>query len=44
MKLHFTHQFNKMEEWRALQEHSYRMNEKTLKLGQIQNTGFTLIR
>ena len=33
----------KMDEWRALQERSYRMNVKMLKLGQIQNTGFTLI-
>lgn len=33
----------KMEEWRALQERSYRMSVKMLKLGQIQNTGFTLI-
>ena len=33
----------KMEEWRALQERSYRMNVKILKLGQIQDTGFTMI-
>lgn len=33
----------KMEEWRALQERSYRMNVKMLKLGQIQDTGFTVI-
>ena len=33
----------KMEEWRALQERSYRMNVKILKLGQIQDTGFTVI-
>lgn len=33
----------KMDEWRALQERSYRMNVKMLKLGQIQDTGFTLI-
>lgn len=33
----------KMEEWRTLQERSYRMNVKILKLGQIQNTGFTVI-
>lgn len=33
----------KMEEWRALQERSYQMNVKMLKLGQIQETGFTLI-
>ncbi|MDE5560865.1 MAG: peptidase domain-containing ABC transporter [Bacteroidaceae bacterium] len=33
----------KMEEWRALQKRAYRMNVKILKLGQIQNTGFTVI-
>lgn len=33
----------KMEEWRTLQERSYQMNVKMLKLGQIQETGFTLI-
>ena len=33
----------KMEEWRNLQERSYRMNVKILKLGQIQDTGFTMI-
>lgn len=33
----------KMEEWRALQERSYRMNVKILKLGQLQDTGFTVI-
>ncbi len=33
----------KMKEWRALQERSYRMNVKILKLEQLQNTGFTLI-
>lgn len=33
----------KMEEWRALQECSYRMNVKILKLEQIQDTGFTVI-
>lgn len=33
----------KLNEWRALQERSYRMNVKMLKLGQIQNSGFTLI-
>lgn len=33
----------KMKEWRALQERSYRMNVKMLKLGQIQDTGFTVI-
>lgn len=33
----------KMEEWRTLQEISYQMNVKMLKLGQIQETGFTLI-
>ena len=32
-----------MEEWRTLQERSYQMNVKMLKLGQIQETGFTLI-
>ena len=33
----------KMEEWRTLQERSYQMNVKMLKLRQIQETGFTLI-
>ena len=33
----------KMEEWRTLQERSYRMNVKILKLGQLQDTGFTVI-
>lgn len=33
----------KMEEWQTLQERSYQMNVKMLKLGQIQETGFTLI-
>ena len=33
----------KMEEWRVLQERSYRMSVKMLKLGQIQDTGFTMI-
>lgn len=33
----------KMEEWRSLQERSYKMNVKILKLGQIQDTGFTMI-
>ncbi len=33
----------KLNEWRALQERSYRMNVKMLKLGQIRNSGFTLI-
>lgn len=33
----------KMEEWRSLQERSYHMNVKMLKLGQIQDTGYTVI-
>ena len=33
----------KLDEWRELQERQYRMSQKTLKLGQIQSTGFTLI-
>lgn len=33
----------KLEEWRSLQERQYRMSQKSLKLGQIQNTGFTFI-
>lgn len=33
----------KLEEWRQLQERQYRMSQKGLKLGQIQNTGFTII-
>lgn len=33
----------KLEEWRELQERQYRMSQKVLKLGQVQDTGFTLI-
>ena len=33
----------KLDEWRELQERQYRMSQKTLKLGQIQSTGFTFI-
>lgn len=33
----------KLQEWRELQERQYRMSQKGLKLGQIQNTGFTII-
>lgn len=33
----------KLDEWRELQERQYRMSQKTLKLGQIQSTGFTVI-
>ena len=33
----------KIEEWRTLQERSYKMSVKVLKLSQIQNTGFTVI-
>lgn len=33
----------KLEEWRSLQERSYQMNVKMLKLSQVQNTGFTII-
>ena len=33
----------KMQEWRAMQERLYHMNQKTLRLSQIQNTGYTLI-
>lgn len=33
----------KMDEWRTLQERSYKMNVKILKLEQIQDTGFTVI-
>lgn len=33
----------KMEEWRSLQDRQYRMSQKVLRLGQIQDTGFTLI-
>ena len=32
-----------MAEWNDMQERQYRMSQKTLKLGQIQSTGFTLI-
>ncbi len=33
----------KLEEWRNLQERQYHMSQKALRLGQIQNTGFTFI-
>ena len=33
----------KLDEWREIQERQYRMSQKTLKLGQIQSTGFTVI-
>lgn len=33
----------KLDEWRELQERQYRMSQRTLKLGQIQSTGFTVI-
>ncbi len=33
----------KIEEWRTLQQRQYAMNQKSLRLGQVQNTGFTLI-
>lgn len=33
----------KLREWCELQERQYRMSQKVLKLGQIQNTGFTFI-
>ena len=33
----------KLDEWRELQDRQYRMSQKTLKLGQIQSTGFTVI-
>lgn len=33
----------KLDEWRSLQERQYRMSQKLLKLGQIQDTGFTFI-
>lgn len=33
----------KLREWCDLQERQYRMSQKVLKLGQIQNTGFTFI-
>ena len=33
----------KINEWRGLQDRQYRMSQKVLKLGQVQNTGFTLI-
>ena len=34
---------HKINEWRGLQDRQYRMSQKVLKLGQVQNTGFTLI-
>jgi len=34
---------HKLDEWRSLQERQYRMSQKSLRLGQIQNTGFTFI-
>lgn len=33
----------KIGEWKQLQERQYRMSQKSLKLNQLQNTGFTLI-
>ena len=33
----------KLQEWRDLQERQYAMSQKALKLGQIQQTGFTFI-
>lgn len=33
----------KLREWRDLQERQYRMSLKVLRLGQVQDTGFTLI-
>lgn len=33
----------KITEWRSLQERQYEMSKKSLRLGQIQNTGFTVI-
>lgn len=33
----------KIEEWRTLQQRQYAMSQKSLRLGQIQGTGFTLI-
>lgn len=33
----------KLQEWCELQERQYRMSQKSLRLGQIQTTGFTLI-
>ena len=33
----------KLKEWRELQERQYEMSRKSLKLSQIQNTGFTII-
>lgn len=33
----------KLNEWRSLQERQYNMSQKVLRLGQVQETGFTLI-
>lgn len=33
----------KLAEWRELQERQYRMSRRALRLGQVQDTGFTLI-
>ncbi len=33
----------KLREWEALQQRQYEMSRKSLRLGQIQNTGFTII-
>lgn len=33
----------KIKEWQEMQENLYTMSQKTLRLGQIQNTGFTVI-
>lgn len=33
----------KLNEWHEMQEKQYRMSQKALRLGQIQNTGYTMI-
>lgn len=33
----------KLDEWNGMQEELYRMSQKSLRLGQIQNTGYTMI-
>ena len=38
-----TYEQYKIGEWNGMQEELYRMSRKSLRLGQIQNTGYTVI-
>lgn len=38
-----TYENYKINEWKSMQEELYRMGQKSLRLGQIQNTGFALM-